>query len=125
MGLGCSDAESTPEPSPDVSLNTRADMGFALADVSVEDAAESPVDAETVPDADGLDAADPLDAGEPDAMEGPPDMMASLCPPSAPFGTTVGDTFPEIALPDCDGQMHSLHDACTKTATYFFVYAHW
>lgn len=76
-----------------------------------------------------VDAGETPDMGESPADLGsnPMDMGGSVtgCPPQAPFGTGVGETFPEIQLPDCDGVMQSLHASCDKKASYFFVYADW
>lgn len=66
-----------------------------------------------------------VDASAPDS--GVPDMgMANgLCPPQAPFGLRAGEVFPELRLPDCDGQLVNLHESCGRKAAYFFVYADW
>ncbi|MEL6183504.1 MAG: hypothetical protein AAFU79_02695 [Myxococcota bacterium] len=67
-----------------------------------------------------------LDGGFEDAGVSGDDMgVNALCPPQAPFGTGLGATMAEIQLPDCDGQLQSLHAACDKKASYFFVYADW
>ena len=74
-------------------------------------------------DASGLDASR-LDAGPPDGGlddAGP----VGPCPPQPPFGTAVGQTFPDLRLPDCAGQERSLHAACDRRASYLFVYDHW
>lgn len=88
-------------------------------------------DARVSADAAPLDVGAPLDLGPGDlgSLEvGPSEDLgpiAALCPPTEPFGTRPGETFPDIRLPDCDGQMHALHAACSRRAAYFFVYAHW
>lgn len=69
-----------------------------------------------------------MDAGtmaQPDAAILDDMGVNALCPPQAPFGTGLGATMAEIQLPDCDGQLQSLHAACDKKASYFFVYADW
>ena len=59
----------------------------------------------------------------PDASSGR-DAGAS-CPPAGPYGVNVGDFIPDIALPDCDGNMHRLHDLCLTRAAWMFIFAGW
>ncbi|MEQ9498891.1 MAG: hypothetical protein RIT81_18575 [Deltaproteobacteria bacterium] len=49
----------------------------------------------------------------------------ALCPPSDTTGTNVGAIFPDLALPDCAGNMRNLQDPCERKAAYYFVYADW
>ena len=51
------------------------------------------------------------------------DALAALCPPPGPYGTAVGATIPALALPDCDGVMHDVHDLCERKAGWFFIFA--
>lgn len=47
------------------------------------------------------------------------------CPPGGPFGTEVGSTVSDVTLPDCDGNLHSLHEQCGKKALWLFEFAGW
>jgi peroxiredoxin len=75
----------------------------------------------------------PVDMGEPDVAQdtgggldaGEPDLPPSLCPPQGPFGARVGDTIPDVSFPDCDGQMHSLHELCEHQVGWIFEFAAW
>jgi len=40
------------------------------------------------------------------------------CPPDGPFGTKEGQKITDMKLPDCDGNMHNLHDLCGAPAGY-------
>jgi len=42
----------------------------------------------------------------------------SICPPKGPFGVDSGDTLTDLELPDCDGNMHRLHDLCGARAGF-------
>jgi peroxiredoxin len=48
-----------------------------------------------------------------------------LCPPQGPFGDAVGSVAPDVEFPDCDGQMHSLHDLCAHKVSWIFEFAAW
>jgi peroxiredoxin len=48
-----------------------------------------------------------------------------LCPPQGPFGDAVGSVAPDVEFPDCDGQMHSLHDLCEHKVGWIFEFAAW
>ena len=52
-------------------------------------------------------------------------VVPSLCPPSGPFGTGVGDTLGDWSLTDCDGVEHSFHDLCELRAVHIFSFAGW
>ena len=47
------------------------------------------------------------------------------CPPAGAFGTEPGDVIPDLALEDCDGNTHHIHDLCNRDAAWLFVYAGW
>lgn len=62
----------------------------------------------------------------PDATEDTaPDVPPSLCPPTGPFGTDVGDTVADVSLMDCDGGIHRVADLCEADAAWIFLYAGW
>ncbi|MEE2779417.1 MAG: hypothetical protein VYE15_02760 [Myxococcota bacterium] len=42
----------------------------------------------------------------------------AICPPQGPFGVNAGDTITDLELPDCDGNMHRLHDLCGARAGF-------
>ena len=42
----------------------------------------------------------------------------AICPPKGPFGVDAGDTVTDLELPDCDGNMHRLHDLCGARAGF-------
>ena len=48
-----------------------------------------------------------------------------VCPPPGPYGTNLGAVVPDVALPDCDGNMHTLHDLCAKKAAWLWEFAPW
>ena len=52
-------------------------------------------------------------------------VAASVCPPSGPFGTSVGDVLDDWSLEDCDGVTHSFHDLCELRAVHIFSFAGW
>lgn len=123
-GLGCGD-DGELDRLVDVGSMVWPDVGFAdlgagspdsgaEGDVGVRADASSRGDTGALADAGASDTGGAMDAGS-----------AGRCPPTGPFGTQVGDTFPDFQLPDCDGQLHNLHDACGRKASYFFVYADW
>jgi len=65
------------------------------------------------------DASPPSDAGPADAGPSP------TCPPAGPFGTSPGQTIPDVTLLDCDGVAHSLHDLCAHEVSWVFEYTDW
>ncbi len=48
-----------------------------------------------------------------------------VCPPTDVTGTAVGSIMPDLALPDCAGNLHNFQDPCPRKAAYYFVYAEW
>jgi peroxiredoxin len=49
----------------------------------------------------------------------------ALCPALGPFGTKLGDVAADVALLDCEGNEHRLHDLCEKSAIWILEYADW
>lgn len=97
-------ADATPDAAP---------AGDSAAnDMRPGDAAVDPADAAAV-----LADAAPLDAAV------VPDAAAGLAC-QAPFGINIGDVMAPLALPDCDGTMHNLHDLCGEVG-FFFEFAAW
>ncbi|MEZ4376253.1 MAG: redoxin family protein [Polyangiaceae bacterium] len=47
------------------------------------------------------------------------------CPPSGPYGSDVGDVFPDVTLYDCDGNAVSLHDLCEAPVSVVYTFAAW
>ena len=41
-----------------------------------------------------------------------------ICPPAGPTGVDPGDFLTDLELPDCDGNMHWLHDLCGARAGF-------
>ena len=41
-----------------------------------------------------------------------------ICPPTGPFGVNTGDFLTDLELPDCDGNIHRLHDLCGARAGF-------
>ena len=41
-----------------------------------------------------------------------------ICPPVGPAGVDPGDFLTDLELPDCDGNMHRLHDLCGARAGF-------
>lgn len=113
-GIAGSQPDATPR---DASANSPIDGGFTTADAGFADDAAIKPDATQTRDAGQVvDAGHVIDAGM------TPQFM---CPPSGPFGTSVGSTTPDIQLPDCDGNMHTVHNLCAKKASWFFGMAGW
>ena len=57
--------------------------------------------------------------------EGLCDGSRPLCPPMGAVGVQPGNVLPDLALEDCEGNVHRLHDLCAARASYLFVYAGW
>ncbi|MGE0322770.1 MAG: peroxiredoxin family protein [Polyangiaceae bacterium] len=47
------------------------------------------------------------------------------CPPTGPYGSDVGDVFPDVTLYDCDGNAVSLHDLCEARVSVVYTFAAW
>ncbi len=47
------------------------------------------------------------------------------CPPSGPFGSSVGELAPAVTLYDCDGNAVSLHDLCSAPVSVVYTFAAW
>ena len=61
----------------------------------------------------------PFDAPLPDSV------VVPMCPPRAPFGTTVGNTTEDLTFYDCDGAPHTLHELCAHEAVWVYQFAEW
>lgn len=71
----------------------------------------------------GMDAgADLPDAGDRLADAG---NQTAACPPSGPFGTQEGQLLQDVALSDCDGNVHHLNDLCQRQASWIYLFAGW
>ena len=46
------------------------------------------------------------------------DPSIPVCPPTGSFGVDPGDFLTDLVLPDCDGNMHRLHDLCGARAGF-------
>jgi len=69
----------------------------------------------------GQNMGGPMDAGFlMDAM-----AMNTMCPPTGAFGNQVGDITPNIGLKDCAGNSFSMHDICSRKASWMFVLPGW
>ena len=67
---------------------------------------------------------DRRDAGSFDAPL-PDSINVPMCPPRAPFGTSVGDTTEDVTFYDCDGGAHTLHEVCDRQAVWVYEFAEW
>lgn len=64
---------------------------------------------------------------EPEGGTAPDEVFdeEGTCPPVEPFGTELGATIPDLELPDCDGNLHRVHDLCDREAAWIFSFAPW
>ncbi len=62
---------------------------------------------------------------ENDIIEEVVEEPSPICPPTGPFGTDPGDVAADVALPDCDGNIRSVHDMCGANAAHINLLAGW
>jgi len=131
-GTGTSPRRTAPSDTSDTGAassdaQVQRDTGVA----SAHDSGGAPRDTGAVPVDSGFaidmgfdepDAGFPVDTGP---MLPPDGGVPSLCPPSGPFGNIVGDITVDLELPDCDGNMHRLHNLCGRKASWMFGMAGW
>ncbi|MCB9587231.1 MAG: redoxin family protein [Polyangiaceae bacterium] len=60
-----------------------------------------------------------------DVQGGAGGTSALSCPPTGPYGSTVGDVVPDVTLYDCDGNAVSLHDLCDAPVSLVYTFAAW
>lgn len=122
FSLACGD-EDVP-PAGGLDAGAPADAGVdasARADVGATDSGAASDAANGADAGDSVDAAPGIDAGpEEDAGS-----TGGACPPTGPFGTTVGDIAPDAMLEDCDGNPVSLHASCGESATWLYRFSEW
>lgn len=132
FALACGDDDVPPAGGFDAgaAVDASADTGGrGDAGPSTDGGPES--DAGNATDAgDPIDASDLVDGGDdagPSDDAGPMDDVPSLgmCPPTGPFGTTVGDIAPDAMLEDCDGNPVSLHSMCGESAVWLYRFSEW
>ncbi len=140
------DVDPGPDAESDAGLDADAETELrdAAPDTTVDTGADAASDATAGDDADATDTADVAadaaadiagnegDTGAPDAApdDASPDAAADSGPDADPAcaagtGTRVGDVARTFALPDCDGVMHDLADACGSPATLILSYTGW
>lgn len=95
----------------------RASLPFAIALTLGALGCEQPT--EEVPDAFRMRRDAALDAPESDT--GPP----PICPPSPPFGGTVGDVLADFTVYDCAGTPVQLHSLCETDVIWLWQLAEW
>lgn len=115
--LACGDADVPPAGGFDAGPGADAAVGRADAGSPLDAGDAGNADAEGGPDDDAGSSAD----------GGPTDdaATAGMCPPSAPFGTSVGDIAPDAMLEDCDGNPVSLHSMCGSSAVWLYRFSEW
>jgi peroxiredoxin len=138
------DVDPGPDPEADAGADAETELRDAAPDTTVDTGADAASDATAGDDADATDTADVAadaaadiagdegDTGAPDAApdDASPDAAADSGPDADPAcaagtGTRVGDVARTFALPDCDGVMHDLADACGSPATLILSYTGW
>ena len=119
---------NTPNNEANNEANNEPDSGVEpMMDASMEPDVMEERDAQDM-NADAAVPGEDVGDGEMDAMveaDTPPDMEGPTCPPEGPFGTEVGEVMPDVSLPDCDGQLHSVRELCSQDAAWLFVFAEW
>jgi|TARA_R110000824_G_C14843182_1_gene639227 hypothetical protein len=55
---------------------------------------------------------------ENDTIEDILEEPTPICPPVGSFGVNAGDFLTDLELPDCDGNIHRLHDLCGARAGF-------
>ena len=120
------------------------DAGLEAHDVVSGGDTEPTLDAEPAEDTKAAVDAEPADdtgpaadvPAEPDVMPEPdvpttqapdagPGEVSPACPPTGPFGVTVGDVVADLALLDCDKNPVTLHSLCGNAVTWVYSYAEW
>jgi hypothetical protein len=51
--------------------------------------------------------------------------VVAPCEVPAPYGNQIGESIPDLALPDCDGNLHRFHDQCEKPTVWIFALEGW
>ncbi len=131
--VACGDDDTAGTADTNVASDSGGTDTNTAADTNVGTDTNSADTGECIPSCDGSTCGDDGCGGECACGDGdictaeltcaPP--TATSCPPSGPFGTTVGEVAADATAYDCDGNPVTLHSLCDRDVSWVFVYADW